>query len=144
MQYFAIQEWVKNNEITVRKVHTSINVADLMTKALSAKLHHRHMNRLMGYYGRPQHGAFIAPSTPLQALCKTQNTDLSANSLSNGQTMPTQFPTYADSTNNILPELPLSITPAVTALPAEPFCVQPPFEQEGMLTDRLGSYVDLI
>jgi hypothetical protein len=73
MQYFAIQEWIKNDEISVRKVHTTVNVADLMTKALSAKLHNLHTNRLMGYFGRPQHSAFIAPTTPIPSLTRLQS-----------------------------------------------------------------------
>jgi hypothetical protein len=73
MQFFAIQEWVKNDEITVRKVHTTVNVADLMTKALSPKLHYLHMNRLMGYFGRPQVAAFTAASSQLRAITKRRH-----------------------------------------------------------------------
>jgi hypothetical protein len=75
MQYFAIQEWVKLDEITVRKVHTTVNVADLMTKALSPKLHYLHMNRLMGYFGRPQVAAFTAASSQLRAIMQRRHTD---------------------------------------------------------------------
>ncbi len=52
IRHFAIQEWTRSHELTVLKVHTSQNPADLCTKALDRKLHTRHMLRLMGYYGR--------------------------------------------------------------------------------------------
>jgi hypothetical protein len=51
IQYFAVQQWQRNEELEVMKIHTTVNAADLMTKGLQKKLHERHTDRMMGYYG---------------------------------------------------------------------------------------------
>ena len=53
IQYFAIQEWVKQK--FVRLFHTPgiVNPADALTKALGYVLHHRHVTRAMGLCGSP-------------------------------------------------------------------------------------------
>ena len=52
VQHFAIQEWRDDNKIVMRHLPGAINPADSLTKPLGWVLHHRHVRRLMGHYGR--------------------------------------------------------------------------------------------
>ena len=51
IQFFAIQQWQKADEITMAYIPTSINPADASTKALGWILHSRHARRIMGHCG---------------------------------------------------------------------------------------------
>ena len=48
IKHFKIQEWVEMDLITMKRVHTSDNRSDVLTKALTPKLFYRHMDRIMG------------------------------------------------------------------------------------------------
>lgn len=54
VQFFAIQEWRRRNDIVLRHISTTINIADAGTKSLGWTLHSRHVRRSMGHYGPPQ------------------------------------------------------------------------------------------
>jgi hypothetical protein len=52
-QHFAIQEWRDAGDITLVHLHGVLNPADQQTKPLAARLHYRHVRRLMGHFGPP-------------------------------------------------------------------------------------------
>ena len=45
---FALQEWVEQDLILLRKIHTGDNYSDAMTKATARTLFYRHMDHIMG------------------------------------------------------------------------------------------------
>ncbi|KAL7485616.1 hypothetical protein ACHAW6_011203 [Cyclotella cf. meneghiniana] len=49
IRYFALAEWVERDIIILEWVHTSINMADHMTKLLDKTLSYRHVNYIMGH-----------------------------------------------------------------------------------------------
>ncbi len=51
IQFFAIQEWRHQGHVVVKRIPTTINVADGGTKALGWTLHSRHARRAMGHFG---------------------------------------------------------------------------------------------
>lgn len=51
-QYFAIQEWRQAGIIKMFHIPGILNPADQQTKPLASTLHHRHIRRIMGHYGR--------------------------------------------------------------------------------------------
>jgi hypothetical protein len=51
IQFFAIQEWRHQGHVVVKRIPTTINIADGGTKALGWTLHSRHARRAMGHYG---------------------------------------------------------------------------------------------
>jgi len=53
IQYFAIQEWRERGIIKLAHIPGSINSSDAGTKGLGWILHHRHVRRGMGHFGRP-------------------------------------------------------------------------------------------
>ena len=59
--WFAIQEWRANNEIELKYINTTINVADSQTKVTPWVLHRRHCHRAMGHLGAP---SLRVPSSP--------------------------------------------------------------------------------
>ena len=50
IQYFALQQWIKQKHIILHHMPGTLNPADSLTKALAWILHSRHTNRLMGYF----------------------------------------------------------------------------------------------
>ena len=49
IRYFALAEWVERDIMILEWVHTSINMADHMTKLLNRTLSYRHVNYIMGH-----------------------------------------------------------------------------------------------
>jgi hypothetical protein len=49
IEYFALCEWVERNLIHLKRIDTSINITDHLTKPLSKILFHRHTNYLLGH-----------------------------------------------------------------------------------------------
>jgi deoxyuridine 5'-triphosphate nucleotidohydrolase len=54
VKHFAIQQWVANDLLTMKRISTSDNYADVLTKATGRILFYRHMDYIMGYI-RPQY-----------------------------------------------------------------------------------------
>ena len=50
IKHFKIQEWVEMYLLTMKRIDTSDNRSDVMTKALTPKLFYRHMDRVMGRF----------------------------------------------------------------------------------------------
>ena len=48
IKHFALQEWCERDYIILHKIHTTHNWADVLTKAQSKTLFHRHMTHIMG------------------------------------------------------------------------------------------------
>jgi hypothetical protein len=46
--HFAIQEWVANDLIQLKRVDTTVNLSDTLTKPLQRILFYRHLDALMG------------------------------------------------------------------------------------------------
>jgi hypothetical protein len=54
IRWFAIQEWIHvDGDIILLHIAGTLNPSDAQTKALSYRLHHRHMSRAMGALGSP-------------------------------------------------------------------------------------------
>lgn len=54
IRWFAIQEWIHlDGDIILLHIPGILNPSDAQTKALSFRLHHRHMSRAMGALGSP-------------------------------------------------------------------------------------------
>jgi hypothetical protein len=54
IRWFAIQEWIHvDRDIILLHIPGILNPSDSQTKALSYRLHHRHMSRAMGSLGSP-------------------------------------------------------------------------------------------
>jgi hypothetical protein len=54
IRWFAIQEWIHVDcDIILIHIPGILNPSDAQTKALSYRLHHRHMSRAMGALGSP-------------------------------------------------------------------------------------------
>ena len=49
IQCFALAEWVERDLMILERIHTSINVADHMTKILDRTLFYRHVDYIMGH-----------------------------------------------------------------------------------------------
>ena len=45
---FALQDWVERDLIRLKRINTSDNYADVMTKATGRTLFYRHMNYILG------------------------------------------------------------------------------------------------
>jgi hypothetical protein len=45
---FAIQEWVKRDLLTLKRINTTDNYLDIMTKQTGRTLFYRHMNYILG------------------------------------------------------------------------------------------------
>ena len=54
IRYLAVQQWVKDGRLTICKIHTDVNPADLMTKAMTVDKMTRHGRAL-----RMQGGPFV-------------------------------------------------------------------------------------
>ena len=52
IQYFAMQEWIKEKQVILHHIPGTLNPADSLTKALAWILCARYTNRLMGYFKR--------------------------------------------------------------------------------------------
>ena len=48
MRYFAVLEWVEQDLLTVKKISTHDNSADVLTKSLGKTLFYRHVDTLLG------------------------------------------------------------------------------------------------
>ena len=48
IKHFALQSWVERDLLTMKRINTSDNSADAMTKATARTLFHRHNNHIMG------------------------------------------------------------------------------------------------
>jgi len=54
IRWFTIQEWIHvDQDIILLHIPGILNPSDSQTKALSYRLHHRHMSRAMGHLGSP-------------------------------------------------------------------------------------------
>eukprot|EP00804_Cyclotella_cryptica_P030736 CCRYP_009176-RA/>CCRYP_009176-RA protein AED:0.05 eAED:-0.06 QI:0/-1/0/1/-1/1/1/0/645 len=49
IRYFALAEWVEHDIMILERIHTSINLADHMTKVLDRTLFYRHVDYIMGH-----------------------------------------------------------------------------------------------
>ncbi len=49
IKYFALCDWVKRDLILLKRIDTSINLADHLTKTLSRILFHQHADYLLGH-----------------------------------------------------------------------------------------------
>ncbi len=49
IRYFSLAEWVERDLMILERIHTSINVADHMTKILDRTLFYRHVDYIMGH-----------------------------------------------------------------------------------------------
>jgi hypothetical protein len=49
IRYFALADWVERDLMVLQRVHTSINMADHMTKLLDRTLFYRHVDYIMGH-----------------------------------------------------------------------------------------------
>ena len=49
IKWFALCEWVERDLIKLVRVHTSLNMADQMTKSLGPTVFHRHNDYIMGH-----------------------------------------------------------------------------------------------
>ena len=49
IRHYAILDWIEQDLITLKKIHTSDNAADTLNKTLSGTMFHRHNDTLMGY-----------------------------------------------------------------------------------------------
>jgi hypothetical protein len=47
IRHFAIQEWVENDLIQLKRVDTTVNLSDTLTKPLQRILFYRHLDALM-------------------------------------------------------------------------------------------------
>ena len=47
-KYFAILNWVQTDQLEIKKIDTSDNAADVLTKALGRILFYRHMDTILG------------------------------------------------------------------------------------------------
>lgn len=50
IQHFALLEWCERGEVVLQSIPTSIQPADILTKACGSILHFRHAGRLMGIF----------------------------------------------------------------------------------------------
>lgn len=67
IRYFALAEWVERDIMILERVHTSINLADHMTKILDRTLFYRHVDHIMGHIPplySPCYGEFSKQMTP--------------------------------------------------------------------------------
>jgi hypothetical protein len=53
IRHFAIQEWVECDLIQLKRVDTTVNLSDTLTKPLQRILFYRHLDALMGSHGPP-------------------------------------------------------------------------------------------
>ena len=53
IQYFAVQDWVKEKRMRLFHISGVVNPADALTKAQGYVLHHHHVTRAMGLCGSP-------------------------------------------------------------------------------------------
>ena len=67
IRYFALADWVERDIMILERVHTSINMADHMTKILDRTLFYRHVDHIMGHVPplySPCYGEFSKQLTP--------------------------------------------------------------------------------
>ena len=67
IKWFTLCDWVERDLIKLVRVHTSLNIADQMTKSLGPTLFHRHNDYLMGH----------VPPDYARYLLTEENTDIS-------------------------------------------------------------------
>ena len=51
--HFALLDWVSNNNIILKKIPTSNNLSDSLTKSLGAQLYYQHSDTLLSKYSPP-------------------------------------------------------------------------------------------
>ena len=56
VKHFAIQQWVAQDLLTMKRISTNDNYADVLTKATGRILFYRHIDHIMGYI-KPQYAA---------------------------------------------------------------------------------------
>jgi hypothetical protein len=54
VKHFVIQQWVANDLLTMKRISTNDNYADVLTKASGRILFYRHMDYIQGYI-KPQY-----------------------------------------------------------------------------------------
>eukprot|EP00804_Cyclotella_cryptica_P011890 CCRYP_004389-RB/>CCRYP_004389-RB protein AED:0.60 eAED:0.60 QI:0/-1/0/1/-1/0/1/0/168 len=67
IRYFALADWVERDIMVLQRVHTSINMADHMTKLLDRTLFYRHIDYIMGHIPPiylPCYGEYSKQMTP--------------------------------------------------------------------------------
>eukprot|EP00804_Cyclotella_cryptica_P028571 CCRYP_015826-RB/>CCRYP_015826-RB protein AED:0.60 eAED:0.35 QI:0/-1/0/1/-1/0/1/0/168 len=67
IRYFALAEWVEHDIMMLERIHTSINLADHMTKILDRTLFYRHVDYIMGHVPpvySPCYTAYSKQQTP--------------------------------------------------------------------------------
>eukprot|EP00804_Cyclotella_cryptica_P012204 CCRYP_009882-RA/>CCRYP_009882-RA protein AED:0.65 eAED:0.65 QI:0/-1/0/1/-1/0/1/0/147 len=67
IRYFALADWVERDIMILERVHTSINMADHMTKILDRTLFYRRVDHIMGHIPplySPFYGEFSKQMTP--------------------------------------------------------------------------------
>jgi hypothetical protein len=67
IRYFALADWVERDIMVLERVHTSINMADHMTKILDRTLFYRHVDHIMGHIPpiySPCYGEYSKQITP--------------------------------------------------------------------------------
>ena len=72
MEYQVICEWVERDLIRLKRIDTSINLADIFTKLLGRSLFYRHTNYVLGHipshYVTPTPMNFSSPVARLQMI----------------------------------------------------------------------------
>ena len=61
IKHFVIQDWVERDLLFLRRITTTDNYADALTKNLGRTLHHKHFDYLMGRI-RPSYADFTDPT----------------------------------------------------------------------------------
>ena len=72
-KYFALQQWVEQDLLTLKRISTSDNEADAMTKNLARTLFYRHQDYIMGrvipdYANKISSTNTVLSNTPSRAL----------------------------------------------------------------------------
>eukprot|EP00804_Cyclotella_cryptica_P029230 CCRYP_011656-RB/>CCRYP_011656-RB protein AED:0.71 eAED:0.44 QI:0/-1/0/1/-1/0/1/0/137 len=83
IRFFALAEWVEHDIMILERIHTSINMADHMTKILDRTLFYRHVDYIMGHipplyspcytsYSK-QHTPTMGQTTSIDDMCMTES-----------------------------------------------------------------------
>ena len=67
IKHLVLQDWVKRDLILMKRISTSDNYADSMTKALGRQLHYRHNDYILGKHVPP----YINKNLFIEQLCET-------------------------------------------------------------------------
>ena len=69
-RYFALQDWVENDLLTLKRVNTADNEADILTKVVGRSLFTRHSDYIMGKV-IPEYASHLNNSTVDSSMVKT-------------------------------------------------------------------------